>query len=299
MDWDKLKNISIEGLELLGKGTIGRVYALDGDRVLKVFAEGYNEEKILEEYNNTKNAYEHGVPCPRVYEMARAGSCLAIIMERVEAKTMMEPFREAAGIKDFDRIDFLLDEFAGNAKKIHGIRIEKGMLPDIKEHYLRIIDEVLTEKLSDKRIGLMRKLIGSVKEGDTFIHGDLNFSNVVYEKAAKELRLIDVGAASVGDPIFDLNILPALYFLGRINPLVYELFNADPDTLYYTCEGVLKRYYSELPGKEYDEMRSLYYRSGAVRLLIKLHEDNMLRDMPPAWAEKLSEFMDMADSLPL
>ena len=296
MELDAVRCLSVDGLTQLGKGTLGVVYALGDDRVVKVFQEGYDPAKIVEEYHNTKNAWEAKVPCPRVYELVRTGNCLGIIMERLEPETMLAPVKAAAAAGNFKELGFLLDEFVRRAKQIHGIRVGEGVLPDMKEHYRKVTEEALSGKLSQGRIVRIKEIIEEIPEGDTFVHGDLNFSNVIYGKDTEDFRLIDVGGAATGDPLLDINILPALYYLGKINKLVYEIFSMDDVLLYRVCEGVCRRYYDALAPEEYARMRRLYYRSGALRLLIKLHEDGMLGSMPPEWVEKLAGFMDSEES---
>ena len=291
MNIDELRELSIENLTLLGKGTLGEVYALDDSKVVKVFKEGYDSEKIEDEYKRTLNAYEHKIPCPKVYEMVRVNGGLGIVMERLNAATMMDPVRLAAGEKDYDKLDFLMDEFVIRAKRIHDIKTHDRDFPNMRDHYIEITEDVLSKKLSKEGLDRIKELLQMIPDRDSFLHGDLNFSNVIYTGEQDDFRLIDVAAASAGDPILDINILPALHYLGQFNKLVYEVFNMDADTLYYVCEGVCRRYYKDLDPERYEKVRKLYYNSGALRLLIKLYEDGMLEAMPCQLVEKISEFI--------
>ena len=88
-------------------------------------------------------------------------------------------------------------------KKLHSTEFDEGVLPDARDGLMvwaDIADEsgYYSNEVIEKLIGLIR----SIPPANTFIHGDFHPGNIMV--CDDEFILIDMGDASVGDPIIDL-----------------------------------------------------------------------------------------------
>ena len=57
-----LRQLSIEGCELIGIGGVGTVYRLDDDTIIKVFREGTTMDEVSKEISMSKEAFVMGMP---------------------------------------------------------------------------------------------------------------------------------------------------------------------------------------------------------------------------------------------
>ena len=76
----KIREISLDGCELISKGVNGEVYRLDGDTILKLFHEDKDLETISQENRYVTAAFTNGVPVPSpmIRLRQRAGMALSL-----------------------------------------------------------------------------------------------------------------------------------------------------------------------------------------------------------------------------
>ena len=69
----KLRNVSIEGCELVGTGLSSKVYRIDADTVIKVYDVNVPYYKITREIDLAKKAFLAGIPTAISYDIVRCG----------------------------------------------------------------------------------------------------------------------------------------------------------------------------------------------------------------------------------
>ena len=83
-----LREVSVEGCELIGKGGNGAVYRLDPETIVKVyFGERNSPEKIKQNREVTKNAFVHGIPTTIAFDMVRVGENYGVVFEMINARS--------------------------------------------------------------------------------------------------------------------------------------------------------------------------------------------------------------------
>ena len=69
-----MREISVEGCELLGKGGNGAVYRLDDETIVKVYFGARNSlEKIKRNRETTRSAFVQGIPTMITFDTVRVG----------------------------------------------------------------------------------------------------------------------------------------------------------------------------------------------------------------------------------
>lgn len=270
----KLRNVSVEGLELLGVGTTGIVYKLDEDKVIKVFNEGYSFEKVSDEQEKTRIVLLSGVPCAVPYDIVKVNDQYALIFELVAAKTLSKDIRDANINNDKEAMKSVITTLSQYAKMIHSITLPQGSLPSIKKVYMDFIKELSEKYMSKEDADYAFNVVNGIEDSNNYIHGDLNFANVV--KCEGEMMLIDVVDSALGNGIFDINIYVGLYYLGQINNDVYKRMELSEENAKLLMEEIFNLYYEDFDSETKKQRYKEYIASGIIRLFMKLKEDGFL-----------------------
>lgn len=270
----KLRNVSVEGLEQLGVGTTGIVYKLDEDKVIKVFNEGYTFESVADERERTRMVLLSGVPCAVPYDIVKVNNQYALIFELVAAQTLSNDIKEASLNNDKEALKSVIRTLSQYAKMIHSIALPQGSLPSIKKVYIDFINELREKYMSIEDAGYAFDVVNGIEDSNNYIHGDLNFANVI--KCDGEIMLIDVVDSALGNGIFDINIYVGLYYLGQINSDIYERMGLSEENAKLLMEEVFNLYYEELDSDTKKQRYKEYVASGIIRLFMKLKEDGFL-----------------------
>ncbi len=126
-----MREVSVEGCELLGKGGNGAVYRLDDETIIKVYFGRQNSfDKIRKNRENTRDAFVQGVPSMIAFDMVRVGDNYGVVYEMINAKSMNQVIADNP-----DRIDEYACLIADTLKKLHHTEFEKGKLQDARDRW--------------------------------------------------------------------------------------------------------------------------------------------------------------------
>lgn len=207
-----LRRIYISGAQIVGEGYYSTVYRINKDTIIKVFNRVNDPDQIERELKLAKQAFMLGIPTAISFDIVKVDDKLGVCFEMLDCKSLKEMV-----IDNKDRIPEFLDKYAALLKQMNTTECFDPNIPNKKAEYLRKVEKI-KQFLPEKSYLKAKKLIESVPERRTLIHGDCHFKNIMVQK--DELLLIDMDTLSVGYPIFELG---ALYF-------AYRGFNEDePD----------------------------------------------------------------------
>ena len=81
----QMRQISIEGCELIGEGNTSKVYRLNSRQILKLYKSGTPKERIEREQQNTHTACRLGVPTANAFDIVTCDGQYGLILELVNA----------------------------------------------------------------------------------------------------------------------------------------------------------------------------------------------------------------------
>lgn len=192
----KMREISVDGCEVIGRGAQGTVYKLDEETIVKVFHSPDSLSLIQVEQEKSKQALISGIPTAISYDIVKVGENYGSVFELLRARNLNDVFLESP-----DQELELLRKYVDLIRRIHAVEAKKGSLPDSRTVFLQYADDlqgVLPEDVSTR----IKELLQSMPEDLHFVHGDLQMKNVMLN--GDDLILIDMETLSVGNPVFDL-----------------------------------------------------------------------------------------------
>ena len=192
-----IRKISVEGLNVIGKGQTASVYRIDADTIVKVFRPNIDFGMVQNEIAKTKVAFMHGVPTAISYDVVKVGESYGVVYELLNAKDLADCMKE-----DPDHLDDYIRMFANVIREMHATEIDSEQFISSRATTLGALPYMKGRILSDEEHDKFKAIFENIPERRTFIHGDCHAGNVMLQ--GKELMFIDLSCAGCGHPIFDL-----------------------------------------------------------------------------------------------
>ena len=193
-----LREISVEGKPILGKGGNGTVYRLDDETIVKVYSTEHSLEVIDRERAYAKAAFIADIPTAIAFDTVKVGDCYGVVYEAMNSDTLGH-----AIANEPERRDEYIMKYAALAKKLHTTSVDDGSVASLKELLKkRANDPILAGFCTESEIDTLKDIVDAMAESDTLVHGDLHPGNIMINNG--ELMLIDMGELTRGLPIYDI-----------------------------------------------------------------------------------------------
>lgn len=192
-----LRQLSIEGCEMIGVGGVGTVYRLDGDTIIKVFREGTTMNEVSQEITMSKEAFVMGMPTAISFDVVKVGSQYGLVYELLHAKTLSDCIKQSP-----ERIDEYAHKYADLFRQLHQIQVpEDTCVPNALEHERNQVLHI-RRYFPQEGIDLLLQILDTIPAGRSLLHLDLQAKNVMLQ--GEEMMLIDMGEVGYGHPLLDL-----------------------------------------------------------------------------------------------
>ena len=193
--------ISLNDYVLSGGGANGESYdhKTDPSVMLKLYFPGKIQQP-LDEMKLARKVYDMGIPTPEpgeyvVTEDGRYG----IRFKRILGKKSYS----RATADEPEKVGQFAGEFAQMCHKLHAIHVDTTQFENVKDRYYRLLKEnpFFTAAEKDK----LASFIADTPDEDTAIHGDLQYSNVIF--VGDKRYFIDLGDFCWGNHLFDVGMV--------------------------------------------------------------------------------------------
>lgn len=192
-----LRQLSVDGCEVIGVGGVGTVFRLNDDTIIKVFREGTTMDEVRKEITMSKEAFVMGMPTAISFDMVRVGSQYGLVYELLHAQTLSACLKQSP-----ERVDELARKYAGLFRQLHAIQVPAdSSVPDALEHERNQVLHI-RRYFPQEKIDLLLQLLDTVPASNRLLHLDLQAKNAMIQN--EELMLIDMGEVGYGHPILDL-----------------------------------------------------------------------------------------------
>ena len=200
----------------------GKTVYKDGDRVIKVFENGYSKADILNEALNQARIEETWLNIPKILGVSTENGKWAIISEYIKGKTLAQLMTENP-----DKFDEYLERFVDIQMEIHSKKAP--LLTKLKDKMNRKINQADIDATT--RYDLHTRLEGMPRHNKV-CHGDFNPSNIIITDDGTPY-IIDWAHATQGNASADVARTYLLFWLdGNIEGAkkYMELFCKKSDT---------------------------------------------------------------------
>ena len=198
-----IKEMSVDGAEVIGEGFFSTVYRIDKDTIIKVFNRTSDEKQIERELKLAKQAFVLGIPTAISFDIVKVKDKFGVRFEMLDCMSLKNAF-----VKYPEQYDELTKRYVDLLKKINSTECFDPSVPSIKDFFIEKVN-VLKAYLNEQQYNKSLELIKSVPKRSTFVHGDCHFKNIMIQ--GDDFLLIDMDTLSVGHPIFELASLRCPY----------------------------------------------------------------------------------------
>ncbi len=252
------QKISLTGLEVIGQGANGIVYRISNDKIVKVYNSDTSLDDINREREMSQKTFFKGISTAIAYDVVRCEENFGLVYEMLNTDTLSSVLRLHP-----EKYETYLGKYVDVYRSFHETNVGENEFPSIKDVYYGYID-YCKDWYSDEELDKLRRLVSSVPDRNTLIHGDYHPRNIMVVDG--ELLMIDMGDVSRGHPVFDFLATAATQAnLVDIAPDYAVMLTDMPlEIIKRLWNDLLRLYFAD---KTEDEIRSI---DKQVRLFSKL-----------------------------
>lgn len=257
-----MREISVEGCEVLGKGGNGAVYRLDDETIVKVYFSRRNPlEKINQNREVTKAAFVAGIPTMIAFDTVRVGEDFGVVYEMINAKSLNQEISEHP-----EKTEEYANLIADTLIKLHHTEFKEGTLPDSRLRYKKDVrDTVNAGMYTPEEAEKVNALIDAIPQRKTFIHQDFHPGNIMLQNG--EIMLIDVDDSGLGHPVLDLASMYLVYVTAAKSnwrATSQGITKKEYDILW---DVIIKKYFNTTDPKEIAEINRILYGYSLIKYI--------------------------------
>ncbi len=295
----RMRELSVEGCEIIGTGFYGTVYRTDPETIVKVYSVPDSLPIIRNEQRMAKSAFIKGVPTAISYDVVKVGDNYGSVFELLDAQSFNDHL-----IKEPEHFDELLKQYVDFLKTVHSAEMDKGTIPMARDMFVGYLDYIASvgDYLTDEQTARIKKLLTALPDDLHVVHGDFQMKNVMIVRG--EPMLIDMETVSTGQPLFDLQALYVTYVLfSEDDPNNLKSFLGIPNEWGERIwQSILTNYFDTADEQKLSEIQNKISLAAAVRFLYLLVstdlKDNELGERRIRHTkEHISELIEKVDDL--
>ena len=239
-----LRQISVDGCQVLGEGGFGVVYRLDEDTIVKIY-KSTGLPAVRQEIELAKRAFVKGVPTAISYDIVQCGDRYGVVFEMVHSDMLANRINAEP-----ERLEEYVDKYVELIRRVHATDFSDVDCPRAGASYVALFERTMKDVLSPEEWAAFLDIIAAVPERDNMIHGDMHAKNIMVQ--GDELLLIDMDELMRGHPIYDI---ADIYYAYRDLPKTgrsQRFLNMDEAMCARFLDAFTRKYFAGLQGETLD-----------------------------------------------
>lgn len=253
-----IREISVEGCEIIGRGGHGTVYRLDSDTIVKLYGEKEPFDEIEREISYSKKAFVYGIPTAISFDIVKCKSCYGVVFELINADTLSN--RLCADPEKFDEYS---EKYSNIVRTLHKTKADTSIFSNTKELYSKWADDML-DFYTPEEVAVLHEVINSIPDKDTFIHGDIHPKNIMVQDG--ELMFIDMADLTYGHPVFDYAGIALTHIMGAA--YTKTVLGIDSDTAAVLYNNMIKSNFPDRTDEELEKIKKVIMGYAGIKYAI-------------------------------
>ena len=240
----------------------------------------YNPGKIqqpLDEMLMARKVFALGIPSPEPGDYVTDGVRYGIRFRRIPGKVSYS----RATADHPEKVAQYATEFAQMSLQLHATHLDTSRFDNVKERYFPLLEASPSFTPAQKEH--IRNFIASTPDTDTAIHGDLQYSNIIF--AGDQRYFIDLGDFCYGHPLFDVGMV---YLSSNVSPepFILETFHMPKSLAIKFWRHFAAAYFG--PDRPLEEIETLVRPYAGLKALLVERDSGSI---PPSFFEALKPIL--------
>ena len=149
-----IKEMSVDGAEVIGEGFFSTVYRIDKDTIIKVFNRTSDEKQIERELKLAKQAFVLGIPTAISFDIVKVKDKFGVRFEMLDCMSLKNAF-----VKYPEQYDELTKRYVDLLRKINNTECFDPSVPSIKDFFIEKVNALkayLNEQQYNKCLELIK-----------------------------------------------------------------------------------------------------------------------------------------------
>ena len=252
------EQIDLADYEEVGSGFTAVTYIhRDGNTMIKMYGDFIAPEVPLTELMTSWRIANLGLNIPKAYRLVTDGKYCGVEFQRIDNK---QSFARAISNSP-ERLEEYAIQFARETKRLHSLRCDTAVFPDICKRFIDIVDRVkLFDETQKQKV---RDFIESTPKTQTCCHGDLHIGNLL--TADGQHYWIDLADFAYGNPLFDLGMMCVTANLP--DGLIRHLYHISKAQMGRVWNIFIKEYYGVTTDDEVEKHSDLIRKYASLYML--------------------------------
>ncbi|MBR0147249.1 MAG: phosphotransferase [Eubacterium sp.] len=191
-----MKEISVDNLDIIAQGGMGKIYRINNEQILKVFND-ISVEDLQRQKETAVEVFKSMVPTPISYEIVKAGGKYGIIYEFLNGSSVGKAIADHP-----ERVREMGEKMGELFSQLHAASIKDLTLEYMNDRVNTWIDRIENTFIKEKDARMLREIIEAIPRGNCVLHCDFHEGNVMIQNG--EYVLIDIDEVCIGHPLYDL-----------------------------------------------------------------------------------------------
>ena len=226
-----MRELSVDNLDIIGKGSNGTVYRDDEPVVI-------------------------------AYDVVKVGNCYGTVFESIVTDSLAHTLRDHP-----EQFDELSEEYVRLYSDIHHTVANKEQFMFVKDIYRKYIQDC-SDWYEEAELSRLMDLVDGLPDGDVILHGDFHAGNIMMGDDG--LLLIDMADVSYGHPVFDLisTAVTQRLLLELNGPLAEQNTGMGKELITKLWKKTLSSVFTGKSQEELDQIDGILYRLSILKMAV-------------------------------